>query len=101
MEAVEISKILEQLTVGGKEVVSWYAHWYFWASVAYMVLGNLIIYLSFWLSNKLEFCDEFPKYLIRFAGLLIGLWVIFAQIPDLVSPYGIGARQLIRDISGK
>lgn len=100
MQAAEINKVLEQLTVGSKEVVSWYAHWYIWASLAYMGFGGLIIYLSFWVSNKLEFDDKWPVYLIRFGGLFIGLWVIFAQIPDLVSPYGKGAHQLIKDIRG-
>ena len=101
MQAVEINKVLEHLTAGGREVVSWYVHWYIWASLAYMGFGGLVIYLSFWVATKLEFEKKWPVYLIRFVGLLIGLWIIFAQIPDLISPYGIGAHQLIKDIRGK
>ena len=100
MNATEINKVLETLSANGKELVSWYAHWYIWASIAYMGFGGLIIYLSFWISNKLEFDEKWPSYLIRFIGLFIGLWVIFAKIPGLISPYGIGAHQLIKDLRG-
>ena len=101
MEAEQINKVLEHLTQNGRVVVDWYANWYIWASIAYMGFGGIVIYLSFWLSNKLDFEENWMIYTVRFIGLFLGAWIIFANLPDLISPYGIGTHQLIKDIRGK
>lgn len=100
MQAEEVAKVLDKLTANGKEVLTWYAHWYIIASLAYMAFGGVIIYLSVIFAEKIDPKKDWGFFTIKYIGILLGLLIVFAQIPDLFSSYGIGAHQLIKDIRG-
>ena len=100
MNTKEVQEVLLYLGDKGEAIIANYVHWYIIASLVYTGFGAVIIYLSFWISNKMEFEEVCISWLIKGLGLLIGLWIIFAQIPDLLAPQGIAIHRLILDLRG-
>jgi len=108
MTGEETIQIIEKLALvlgtSGTNVITYYAEWYIAASISYIILGALIVFIGFYLIDKIiGNIDDYdtPIKIIKIVCIFIGTLIIFCNIGDLCAPEGVGVHQLIMDIRGQ
>jgi len=95
-----INRIAEIIGTSGNEVLGYYAKWYIYQSIRYMLLGVLFIYANFTLPKLLikEELENWQLWSIRGIFIVIGVFIIAVNLGDLLSPEGIAVHQLLKDL---
>ena len=102
-----ILKLAQDLGVAADQLIYYYAKWYFTAGLLYSVLAIVLMIISYKLIykpiNKMFESPTDGKYIAGVVLVLIILVLgamIAYNVPDMISPEGVGVHHIIEDLRG-
>ena len=101
-----IEKLATAVGQSGNEIIGYYAKWYTFAGIGWVVFGCLLMFLGRKIKADHPFFEDFCSpdalaALIRWAVIVLGLLFVFCNLADIFAPEGMAVHQIIKDLTGK
>lgn len=98
-----VTKLITMLGDGATDIVSSYTHYMFWSALWWISLGVFLIYTGVKVSFikdtgqlKPELAEMQP--IITAAFIIIGIFFVLFNFPQLLSPSGMAYHQIFKDV---
>lgn len=98
-----VTRLITMLSNGGADIVSSYTHYMFWSALGWMSLGIFLIYTGVKVflvkeTGQLKWELEEIQPIITAVFIIIGIFFVLFNLPQLLSPSGMAYHQIFKDV---